>query len=96
MTKPLQSLPPGRPKGATSLDKGVALRFGQAVREMRTNAGIAQESLAHMAGLERSYLGRLERGQSQPTLAVILKLSNALGCSAGELVDRVASAPELK
>lgn len=85
-----KSLSPGRPKGATSLDKGVAEQFGRVVRDLRTRGGIAQESLALMAGLERSYVGRLERGQSQPTLAVILKIARALGRDPGELVSRVS------
>lgn len=36
-----------------------------------------------MALMERSYFGRIERGQSQPTLFVILKIANALGVDAG-------------
>ena len=42
-----------------------------------------------MANVERSYFGRMERGQSQPTLFVILKVSAALGFSAGDLVGLV-------
>jgi len=33
------------------------------VREERTNQGIAQETLAHMAGIERSHMGKIERGE---------------------------------
>lgn len=90
MTTSPKSLPPGRPRGATSLDKGVAAQFGRVIRDVRIRGGIAQESLALMAGLERSYVGRLERGQSQPTLAVILKIARALGCDPGELVSKVS------
>lgn len=42
-----------------------------------------------MALMERSYFGRIERGQSQPTLFVILKIANALGVDAGTLVAAV-------
>jgi XRE family transcriptional regulator, regulator of sulfur utilization len=42
--------------------------------------------LAHSADVERSYYGRIERGESQPTLFVILKIANALGVPAGGLV----------
>jgi transcriptional regulator with XRE-family HTH domain len=52
-------------------------------------AGIAQEQLAHQADLERSYLGRIERGQSQPTLFVVLKIAAALGLQGGELVSEM-------
>lgn len=50
-------------------------------------AGISQEALAHMADLERSYFGKIERGMSQPTLFAILKIAHALGCRAGALVQ---------
>ena len=39
-----------------------------------------------MADLERSYFGRLERGESQPTLYVVLKVASALGFDGGDLV----------
>lgn len=45
-----------------------------------------------MANVERSYFGRVERGQSQPTLYVILKVSSALGFDAGTLVGMVEKA----
>ena len=79
----------GRPKGSASFHAASALAFGTAVREARLNAGIAQEALAHMADLERSYLGRIERGQSQPTLYVIFKVADALGYDVGQLLTIV-------
>lgn len=45
-----------------------------------------------MAGVERSYFGRVERGQNQPTLYVILKVAAALGYEAGALVTLVERA----
>jgi len=39
-----------------------------------------------MAGVERSHLGKIERGEHMPTLAMILKISIALGRSSGELM----------
>jgi transcriptional regulator with XRE-family HTH domain len=53
--------------------------------------GVSQEALAHAADVERSYLGRIERGESQPTLHVILKVARALGIAAGTLVGTVES-----
>lgn len=76
----------GRPPGARSFDAGVAAAFGSVVREARLAAGISQEALAQMAQVERSYFGRIERGQSQPTLYVVLKLAAALGQEAAALV----------
>ena len=48
--------------------------------------GIAQEALANMAGVERSHMGKIERGEHMPTLAMILKIANALGRSSAELM----------
>ena len=83
-----QSMKPGRPKGATTSDPVVAQAFGAAVRAVRIEAGIAQEELAHMAGVERSHMGKIERGEHMPTLALALKVARALGISAAILVAR--------
>ncbi|NYG33008.1 helix-turn-helix domain-containing protein [Sphaerotilus montanus] len=81
-----------RPPGSTSFDPATAAAFGRVVRQARLEAGISQESLAYMAGVERSYFGRIERGQNQPTLHVILKVAAALGYEAGALVTLVEKA----
>ena len=65
----------GRPVGATTFEAAPALAFGAAVRAIRTEEGI-----------ERSHMGKIERGEHMPTLAVILKIARALGRSAGELI----------
>ena len=81
-----RSVQPGRPAGATTFDADLAQAFGAAVRALRMERGIAQESLAHLAGIERSHMGKIERGEHMPTLAMILKIARALGRSAGELM----------
>ena len=75
---------PGRPAGATTFDAELALAFGATVRELRVERGIAQESLAHRAGVERSHMGKIERGTHMPTLAIIFKIAGALECSVAE------------
>jgi transcriptional regulator with XRE-family HTH domain len=79
----------GRPRGSKSFDLNVAQAFGSLVREGRIAQGISQEDMAHMALMERSYFGRIERGQSQPTLFVLLKIAKALSVDAGTLVAAV-------
>lgn len=81
-----QSKRPGRPRGATTTDPLLAKAFGTAVRESRLKAGLAQEDLAHLAGIERSHVGKIERGEHVPTLVVAFKLARALGTGAGDLV----------
>lgn len=79
----------GRPPGARSFDAEVASVVGAVIRELRLDAGVSQEALAHMANVERSYCGRIERGESQPTLYVILKIAAALGMEGHALVLQV-------
>lgn len=56
----------GRPTGATTFEAAPAQAFGAAVRAVRTEDGIAQETLAHLAGIERSHMGKIERGEHMP------------------------------
>ena len=70
-------------------DQGSATAFGEVVRAARVHAGISQEALAYMSDIERSYMSMLERGKSQPTLFVILKVSDALGYEAWQLLALV-------
>eukprot|EP01037_Dinobryon_pediforme_P033572 gene33572-39061_t len=72
-----RSIQPGRPAGATTFDAELAQAFGAAVRALRAERGIAQESLANLAGVERSHMGKVERGEQMPTLAIIFKISGA-------------------
>lgn len=81
--RPLQR---GRPVGTTTFDSHLAQAFGGAVRARRTAYGIAQETLANLAGIERSHTGKIERGEHMPTLAIVFRLARALGCSAAELI----------
>lgn len=78
----------GRPAGSTTHDAELAHAFGAAVRALRMERGIAQESLAHQAGIERSHMGKIERGEHMPTLAIIFKIASALECSTAVLMSR--------
>lgn len=60
--------------------------FGETVRKYRTALGVSQESLAHQAGLHRTYVSMLERGIRNPSLTVILQLAQALGVQASLLI----------
>ena len=78
----------GRPFGSRSFEPKSVLAFGQVVRELRLVAGVSQEDLAHRSSLERAHVGRIERGENQPTLWVILKLAEGLGVTPGVLLDQ--------
>lgn len=79
----------GRPSGATSFDPIPATAFGQAVREFRLARGLTQEGLALVAGVDRGFMGHLERGERQASLTVILKIAKALGCRPSALLASV-------
>jgi transcriptional regulator with XRE-family HTH domain len=60
--------------------------FGGRVRAARHSAGLSQEALAHRAGLDRSYVGQVERGERNVTLDNIYRLASALDIEAGSLL----------
>ena len=76
----------GRPAGSTTFDAELAQAFGVAVRALRTERGIAQETLANLAGIERSHMGKIERGEHIPSLPLIFKIASALECGATDLM----------
>ena len=82
-----QTLPKGRPKGQKTHDPLLSKAFGQTIRINRIAKGISQESLAHLAQIERAYMGRIERGEHTPLLPQVMKIARALGMRPGELLD---------
>lgn len=54
------------------------IAFGKRVREMRKSKGISQERLAEMAGIDRSYMGNIERGEKNVTLKKAYEICDAL------------------
>ena len=59
--------------------------FGERVRELRLARGLSQEELAFMAGVHRTYLGGIERGERNPSLRNIAAIAGALGVRLSEL-----------
>ena len=69
-------------------------RFGEAVRKARTSVGLTQEELADRSGLDRSYIGGVERGERNPTLTVIEKIAEGLGVTLAELFSYSTKGPK--
>ena len=67
----------------------VELAFGREVKQARDAIRKSQETLAFEAGIHRTYVSQLERGQKSPTLAVIVRLARALNVQPSELIRRV-------
>ena len=62
------------------------IAFGKRVREVRRNKGISQEKLAELAGIDRSYMGNIERGEKNITLKKVYEICDALKVDIKELV----------
>lgn len=68
--------------------------FGDRLRTARKAAGLSQETLAHQAGLHRTYVSSVERGERNIALLNILTLATVLGVDAGTLLTGLARQPE--
>ena len=62
--------------------------LGDAIRRIRRNQGISQERLALLADIDRSYVGRVERGDNNVAVLTLLKLANALGTTVAQLMKQ--------
>lgn len=62
--------------------------LGLAIRELRENAGISQEDLAHAAGVTTGTVSAIERGRSNPTWATAKAIAAALDVSLTDLASR--------
>lgn len=60
--------------------------LGAAIRRVRQAKGISQEQLALAAEIDRSYLGRVERGDSVVAVLVLISIAKALGLTLEQLM----------
>ncbi len=65
--------------------ENVRVRFGAATRRRRQKLGLSQEEFADACGLDRTYIGGIERGERNVGLANIEKIATALKISLSEL-----------
>lgn len=59
--------------------------FGRRIRELRRQRDLTQEQLAHAAGLHRTIVGFIERGEREVGVSKVWPLAAALGVAAGDL-----------
>jgi transcriptional regulator with XRE-family HTH domain len=62
------------------------VKFGDNIRSLRLKQNMSQEELAAKAGVHRTYIGMIERGEKNATLDSIRKLAEALGLEPHELL----------
>jgi len=75
-----------RVSGASDLD-GTLARLGQAVRARRVAHSVSQEALADLAGIDRSHMGKIERGERNVTFLNIVRIAVALNCKPSDLLN---------
>lgn len=69
-------------------DEAVVRAVAAEIKARRALLNISQEEFAHRADVHRSFVARLELGQTQPSLAVLFRLADALST---DIVDMTAS-----
>ncbi|MNZ99330.1 anaerobic benzoate catabolism transcriptional regulator [compost metagenome] len=65
---------------------GSLLRLGEAIRARRRAMDLSQEALADAAGIDRSHMGKIERGERNVTFLNIARIATAMGCKPSNLL----------
>lgn len=63
----------------------IRIRFGKALRQRRGKLGVSQEEFADICGLDRTYIGGIERGERNLSLVNIEKVAKAFKISLSEM-----------
>ena len=76
---------PGR-KSPSANKSEIALAIGKQVYAQRQALGLSQERFAELVGLSKNYIGNLERGEYEVSVATLNQISRALGSKASALL----------
>lgn len=76
------------PNPSRSRQSPTLVALGRAIRRLRKERGISQEQLALDAEVDRSYLGRVERGDNNVAILTLAKLAKALGVTVAKLAQK--------
>ena len=68
-------------------NKDLAKAIGYKIREIRTSKGLSQEELSYQSDLPLSQIGRLERGENNPTVSSLYAIAEALEVELKYLLD---------
>jgi ribosome-binding protein aMBF1 (putative translation factor) len=71
-------------------DKEALQAIGAAIRSMRKERGISQEALSHLCQIDRSHMGRIERGERNVAILKIVRIGRALGCRPSEILQHAS------
>ncbi len=75
----------------SSINSEAARVLGARIRDERQRFAINQMELADLAGLHFTNLGKIERGQANPSLHTILRIAGALNLNPAVLVDGITA-----
>tara|TARA_R100001198_G_scaffold96918_1_gene89667 strand:- start:17924 stop:18205 length:282 start_codon:yes stop_codon:yes gene_type:complete len=78
-----------RTASSDSVDDPLAIAFGKALKRHREAAGLTMPQLGKKIGRQRSYIWRVEHGQSLPNLRTAAHLAAGLGIPLSELLAGV-------
>lgn len=73
------------------MNKDILIAFGNQIRIERNKLGLSQEDFASLAGIHRTYIGVVERGEKNITLKNIQKIANALNIQISKLFTELES-----
>ncbi|GHX35938.1 XRE family transcriptional regulator [Vibrio cholerae] len=68
------------------MNKMLAIAVGKRILKVRKAKSLSQDKLAILAKVDRSYIGRIERGEVNITLEKLYKIAEVLGCDPKELI----------
>ena len=74
---------------STMTDSKILEKFGERIRDLRKECGWSQEGFAEECGLDRTYMGGVERGERNLGLRNIERIADALGITIAELMEGV-------
>ena len=66
------------------------VKLGEKIRVLRTSKGYSQEGIADAAGMGRTYMGRVERGEQNISIQNLIQIAFALNVDVGVLVPRLS------
>ena len=84
------------PQHKTFVSMELQRKFGEVVKELRLEKNLSQESLAFQSGIDRTYIGDIEKGNRNISLQIIIQLSQAFQISLSDFFKKIETNGEIK